>query len=287
MCTIYAELAQDMHQCWCSAAALLALLHLSACYMYCITPTQSEGSEANVSCLTFTQFANSSRNLVSDTTLILRPGNYTLDVEISIFNISQFSMLGNASTVSPLNFTIVCESQAKFNFEAVNSIFIHGLSFVGCGDNTFIGVDHLTINNTIFCGTEESHTAIILKQTTATIISSVFASNRIGRLANQTFTRVGGAIIATMNSSMSIYGSSFQNNSADYGGAIYAELESTVTLNKCHFSENTALSNGGCIHASTSIISISDSTFTNNGGCLLYTSPSPRDATLSRMPSSA
>ena len=28
-------------------------------------------------------------------------------------------------------------------------------------------------------------------------------------------------------------------------------------------------------------------TFTGNGSCLLYTSPSPRDATLSRMPSSA
>ena len=28
-------------------------------------------------------------------------------------------------------------------------------------------------------------------------------------------------------------------------------------------------------------------TMRNRGGCLLYTSPSPRDATLSRMPSSA
>ena len=34
-------------------------------------------------------------------------------------------------------------------------------------------------------------------------------------------------------------------------------------------------------------LSISKSLVKLNGGCLLYTSPSPRDATLSRMPSSA
>ena len=32
----------------------------------------------------------------------------------------------------------------------------------------------------------------------------------------------------------------------------------------------------------TAVVTVAD-----NGGCLLYTSPSPRDATLSRMPSSA
>ena len=251
-----------MHQYLYLIAALLALLPLSTCTTYCIAP---EDGEANAVCLTFTQFANSSRDLQSNTiTLILQPGNYTLDAEIFIFNVSQFSMLGNASTVtaSPLNFTIVCESQAKFSFEAVNSIFIHGLSFVGCGDNTFSGVDQLTINDTIFSGTEESPTAIMLKQTTASIISSDFVSNRNGRNENGTY----GAITASMTSNVSIDDCLFQNNSADYGGAIYAELGSTVRLTKCIFSGNSAFSYGSSIHASASIISISECTFSDNGG---------------------
>ena len=47
----------------------------------------------------------------------------------------------------------------------------------------------------------------------------------------------------------------------------------------------------GCLEETTKndVINKDDSTDYNNdnGSCLLYTSPSPRDATLSRMPSSA
>ena len=75
----------------------------------------------------------------------------------------------------------------------------------------------------------------------------------------------------------------FINNTARLGGAVYVEdrgynevrsvfdLQCQTTLVKMYFQNNSALLGGNQIY----------------GGCLLYTSPSPRDATLSRMPSSA
>ena len=106
------------------------------------------------------------------------------------------------------------------------------------------------------------------------------------------------------------------------GGAILSE-HSSITIINSTFLRNCALACGGalCALGSGSTVNICDSEFFNNHGssvvhvvalggkttidhskfinniannlkpmphsCLLYTSPSPRDATLSRMPSSA
>ena len=43
----------------------------------------------------------------------------------------------------------------------------------------------------------------------------------------------------------------------------------------------------GLILSTTNSANVQQIAFVHNGSCLLYTSPSPRDATLSRMPSSA
>ena len=50
------------------------------------------------------------------------------------------------------------------------------------------------------------------------------------------------------------------------GAAIYAEAEAVLNVDQCQFIDNKT---------------------TNLDGCLLYTSPSPRDLSTSRMPSSA
>ena len=60
---------------------------------------------------------------------------------------------------------------------------------------------------------------------------------------------------------------------------------------ECNFEKNTmedVINEGGILDfVSTKNVIITNCSFTFNNGCLLYTSPSPRDATLSRMPSSA
>ena len=89
-----------------------------------------------------------------------------------------------------------------------------------------------------------------------------------------------------------------------HGGVIYLSI-SSVEVDACIFSNNTleqgkplVITYGGVLGSYKGNFTIKWSTFTYNkavfGGvlhctycCLLYTSPSPRDATLSRMPSSA
>ena len=84
------------------------------------------------------------------------------------------------------------------------------------------------------------------------------------------------------SSDIAVNSSSFNNNKAgDDGGVIYADRDCSIFFeNNCIFFGNTATEGG--------VVFLRDSLFTDlDSTCLLYTSPSPRDATLSRMPSSA
>ena len=103
--------------------------------------------------------------------------------------------------------------------------------------------------------------------------------------------RVNGGAIAAYHSKVQIHSESiFRYNRAIHGGAVYA-LNATVKVSCSEFLNNSASFEGGAIDATNAAIVVNGSRVCNNtaryGGCLLYTSPSPRDATLSRMPSSA
>ena len=109
-----------------------------------------------------------------------------------------------------------------------------------------------------------------------------------------------GGVITIPRPSVNIL-CSFTHNTADIGAVIYAEQGSSVVMSQCLFQHNIARQRGGVLYARQSEAILSESHCSNNranqgGGvmyierdsvCLLYTSPSPRDATLSRMPSSA
>ena len=71
------------------------------------------------------------------------------------------------------------------------------------------------------------------------------------------------------------------------GGALSVERSTVISIYKTNFSSNSAKSEGGgLLLLEQNHLYVTQSQFTDNS-CLLYTSPSPRDATLSRMPSSA
>ena len=84
----------------------------------------------------------------------------------------------------------------------------------------------------------------------------------------------GGGIHARLGEVSLVNSQVTGNVSSDEGGGIFvfsgSGYSGSLTLNGSTISDNSTSSSGGGIHA-----------------CLLYTSPSPRDATLSRMPSSA
>ena len=97
------------------------------------------------------------------------------------------------------------------------------------------------------------------------------------------------------DSTVTILESSFHNNSGRLNGGVVSSRASPITLivMESSFTDNQSGEDGGVIHAGRdgSLVDVKNSNFAFNNatqrGCLLYTSPSPRDATLSRMPSSA
>ena len=125
--------------------------------------------------------------------------------------------------------------------------------------------------------------------------------------------RMGGAIATNMSSSVKLVHSWFASNSAGTsGGVVSAKLNSIVLINNSTLLCNKACGGGGVAYVEyKSTVTLNNSRFINNSAtgkeesyscknkalywsiiqpfttCLLYTSPSPRDATLSRMPSSA
>ena len=117
---------------------------------------------------------------------------------------------------------------------------------------------------------------------------------------NNTVQLIGGVMIIR-SSHLSIDRSLFLNSAAQRSsGVLYAANQSTITINDTKYSNNTAGTGGGVINVESGTkVRISNSHFNSNfagnaavlliqlEACLLYTSPSPRDATLSRMPSSA
>ena len=140
--------------------------------------------------------------------------------------------------------------------------------------------------------------------------STVVFDDRSSPLFEENRSTMGGAIRLT-ESSLDIFALVvFQSNRASVaGGGIYCHQSRVMThKGRTTFESNTAGISGGAIHSSGSLITLNDHSLqslyyliefnsavyggglyleVNSKVCLLYTSPSPRDATLSRMPSSA
>ena len=125
----------------------------------------------------------------------------------------------------------------------------------------------------------------------------VYILQSTGYLSHLTLADNQGSIVAVFSNmtfyEMAIYRSpKLDFSTYEDGGAIIIVQSKIVFEGTCSLNENYA-AKGGAVHAIESKIHVyGKTTIANNtawmyGGCLLYTSPSPRDATLSRMPSSA
>jgi predicted outer membrane repeat protein len=165
---------------------------------------------------------------------------------------------------------IKCINNSSMHFSQSQSIHITNLEFIGCGGNQIAQVKEFLVMDTKFEGRENSGTALELIGTTAQIVNSAFVSNRRGSY-RESFQDdfdvfVGGAIIATDNTTVTISQSKFEDNKADFGGAIFADNYSIINLtDNVSFVNNSADGFGGVLYSSTGVITtINASTFYNN-----------------------
>ena len=243
---------------------------LASADVYFITASSDEKCAGT--CMTLYEFATNTSNYVNSTSthamLVFLPATHYLTVDLIITNIEHFSMYSNNSTA-----IIVCASSTNMHFSHSQSIHINDLEFVGCGGNQVQSVGQLSIKEVVFNGEGESRTSWELVKTKATIINSMFKSNKKG--AMKTFTAVdyfaadvrrlvtdyvGGAIISA-RSQINISQTLFENNGASYGGVIFAEECSIVNISKSVFTNNFATNQGGILYSTNSTVTIEMSTF--------------------------
>ena len=141
--------------------------------------------------------------------------------------------------------------------------------------------------------------AIVLDTSSPSLISgdAIFIENDSGMLVASSALKLEGHIQFSQNHGQGCINAAQSNitinatmvaksNKAISGSVINAIGSQVYMYGEYHqFSENTANDDGGSIFALQSEIELNGDT--SHFTCLLYTSPSPRDATLSRMPSSA
>ena len=140
-----------------------------------------------------------------------------------------------------------------------------------------------------------SHGGVMcIRSASISVLDSTFSHNTAADNAG---------VFAVDDSDVTIRRDTFDNNTAKVnGGVIATEFVRTIlSISQTSFTNNRASEEGGIVYVGRkgSQVNISESSIGSNsatrGGvililgssCLLYTSPSPRDATLSRMPSSA
>ena len=70
-------------------------------------------------------------------------------------------------------------SNARFKFVGISSVYISGLKFVGCTGNRFESVDQFTLEDSSFVGQEDiTGTALELVETSANLVQSSFNDNK-------------------------------------------------------------------------------------------------------------
>ena len=249
---------------------------------YYVKPSSSNSYPTDEPCSTLQQLANSTNKLKnSSIELIFLPRNHHLDLELSIIGTNTVSMHSNiTSSLSGDTVVINCNHSGKFKFERVHTVSVISLTFTKCNGSKAIGVHQFMIEDSSFIG----GAALEFFQTSAMLVRSTFYRNNgkkshyVTNLRNN--SHVGGAIVATARSNITVIESIFEENSAKLGGAIFTDFGSHITIINTSFSENSIDGynyimqrwywswdrnvGGGVLYGDSATITIQDSQFTNN-----------------------
>jgi hypothetical protein len=234
--------------------------------------------------------ANTNVYLDSNTTQIIfhHGGRYHyLESEFSA-NDKEFLALSSDQNSSE-SASIFCGDNGGLKFNNIDQLSITRLNFIGCSI-VIDQVDHLILEDCSFDGNNANGSALQLSQVMNTeIMGSTFASFTVGTYQNSVQfldevdhpyslvhveshdARIGGALVVTNSSHLTIANSHFINNSAQLGGAVFVQLGSTVTIDDCTFVGNSATNctddrcNGGALFIDSSCsITTQNSIFENN-----------------------
>ena len=260
--------------------AQFSLLFLLVCAdtvfskVHYITPSLDGPCPQNSSCLTLSQFAANPSYSETDTSFLFLPGNHTLDRELLLAQINNFSMtkdgVGNAAVF------VECSTYSgRFHISETISVSINGLHFIGCGSNNVSQVNWLTITSSTFQGVQEGNTVLVLNEVSvATIDKCSFLSNSLHYPINSRYDIYGEKILDYVQqstsrgmlyvafSNVSIISSKFMHNRADIGGALVAH-NSSLYLDRNTYSNNTA-NFGGVMVTFGSTIDMDNNIIINN-----------------------
>ena len=225
-------------------------------------------------CLTLSQFAANTSWLQSNTSLIFLRGNHSLNLEVTISDIYNFSMFSNLALAGfQVDTQVICQQNANFKFDNISYLWIKGLRFVGCGNNRVLSVNKLIVEGCTFHGQRNSGTALEIIHTNASIENSHFISNTLGSCCchfigpNSFCAHVGGAITIATHSNVTILKCMFVGNSAEIGGAVYVDSGSTITTLNSTFIENYvaptkfSINDTQCSSSALNVISLRDNNF--------------------------
>ena len=278
----------------------LAFPRITWCEVYYIGCSQSPNFNDDDHHLTLSQFVNNSSDyLTNDTQLIFAPGNYSLESEILIENIRSFSISIEHNIFSS-RASIICDSNARFEFKNVSTVSLRGLDMIGCIEVHFISIGHVLVENLRFYDLSIMNGSILtIDECTATLDNVAFISATIDSEANSQdndtamndysldsdcptdFLRVA-AIISSSRSVIVVTQSQFEGNQIG-SGSIIEYHDSNIIVFNTTFTNNSVATNcyyniccvtGGIVCSrgiQRSVLKLYDTRFIQNIGVVIFT----------------
>ena len=242
---------KSVRMCLLTAVWFAIFLKHVSCKEYFVVPSQTSSQCFSKYCNLNTLSEFFINDTSSNTTLFIFQGEHFLSGPIVINNTASFSMV--LANNSNSNAQISCNESAKLVFSNISSVYISGITFLGCGRNQFESVKNLTIDHSKFLGENKSQTPLIIIESIACLNSLSFAFNKVGSyydnfqfskylaldLSGSFGATVGGAMIIN-GTTLTVENCTFQNNSANIGGAIFSVHKSNITITNSVFTYNYA-----------------------------------------------
>lgn len=117
---------------------LILLCFLAACCAqntYYVKPSAELQCPAEP-CHTLTEYVEGAEwYFTNNTTMIFLHGDHTLQADIRIADVTDFTMLGDSSTLPDIRSRIVCTKPATVVFDNVSHVQVTFISFMSCGKN--------------------------------------------------------------------------------------------------------------------------------------------------------